>query len=240
MAYDALVIAAHPDDAEVQMGGTIAKLADQGRRILLVDLCDGEPTDYAPPGVRAQQAQRAAQILGAERHSLTAQDRFIQDSIPLRLALARLIREHRPRWVFGTTAAGVHPDHAAVTPLVTAAVFYARLQNWERVPDAASLADTAPWEVERLFFPHCKMEPAWGSAFAFAVDVSGTYARKKQALAAYDSIFQVREGDPLLALYEAEDQYMGRVLGVAYAEVFRAHSPLLVEDLTVFKRGWQG
>lgn len=50
MSYDALVIAAHPDDAETQMGGTLAKLSDQGQRILLVDLTDGEPTEFAEAG----------------------------------------------------------------------------------------------------------------------------------------------------------------------------------------------
>ncbi len=67
MSYDALVIAAHPDDAETQMGGTLAKLADKGQRILLVDLTDGEPTAFAEPGIRAQQANEAARILGVGR-----------------------------------------------------------------------------------------------------------------------------------------------------------------------------
>ena len=240
MPYDVLVIAAHPDDAEVQMGGTVAKLTDQGMRVLFTDLCDGEPADYAEPGVRAGQAMRAAAILGADRIMLEQQDRFIQDSIPLRLQLAALIRSHRPRWVFGTAEACIHPDHAAVEPLVTAAVFYARLQNWERVPGGETLAETAPWNVDRLFFPHCKMEPAWGRDFAFAVDVSATYARKKQALAEYRSIFTVEGGDQLLELYEAEDTHAGRLFGVAYAEIFKAHSPLLVDDLTVFKPGMHG
>jgi hypothetical protein len=48
MSYDALVITAHPDDAETQMGGSLAKLADRGQRILLVDLTQGEPSDFAP------------------------------------------------------------------------------------------------------------------------------------------------------------------------------------------------
>ena len=240
MPYDAMVITAHPDDAEVQMGGTIAKLTDRGTSILIVDLCDGEPTDYAEPGIRVQQAQRAAKILGADRLILQEQDRFIQDTIPLRLELTGLIREHRPRWVFGTTEACVHPDHAAVEPLVTAAVFYARLDNWQHVPGGEVLAGTNPWVVERLFFPHCKMEPAWGDSFDFAVDVSDTYERKKQALAEYRSIFDVEEGDQLLNLYEAEDMYIGRLFGVAYAEIFKAHSPLLVDDLTLFKPGLHG
>lgn len=240
MAYDALIIAAHPDDAEVQMGGTIARLTDQGLRVLIVNLCDGEPTDYAEPGVRAQQAHKAAAVLGADCLILQEQDRFIQDSIPLRVELAHLIRQHRPRLVFGTSEACVHPDHAAVEPLVTAAVFYARLKKWEQVPGGERLAETTPWEVERLFYPHCKMEPAWGGNFSFAVDVSDTYARKKKALEVYRSIFSVEAGDRLLDLYEAEDMHMGRLFGVAYAEVFKAHSPLLVQDLTVFLPGLHG
>lgn len=240
MSYNAIVITAHPDDAEVQMGGTIAKLTAQGLDILIVDLCSGEPADYAEPGVRAQQAQRAAKILEADRLILDGQDRLIQDTIPLRLRLAQLIREHQPRWVFGTAEACVHPDHAAVEPLVTAAVFYARLDNWDRVPGGENLATTEPWTIERLFFPHCKMEPAWGGSFNFAVDVSDTYERKRQALAEYRSIFAVDEGDQLLNLYEAEDIHMGRLFGVAYAEIFKAHSPLLVDDLTVFKPGLHG
>lgn len=240
MAYDALIIAAHPDDAEVQMGGTIAKLTDQGLRVLVVNLCNGEPADYAEPGVRADHARRAAAILGAEAIILDEQDRFIQDTIPLRLQLAQLIRTHRPTWVFGTSEACIHPDHAAVEPLVTAAVFYARLRKWEEVPGGESLAAGEPWEISRLFFPHCKMEPSWGGDFSFAVDVSDTYSRKKEALAVYHSIFDVETGDRLLDLYEAEDLHMGRLFGVAYAEVFKAHSPLLVDDLTVFKPGLHG
>jgi LmbE family N-acetylglucosaminyl deacetylase len=236
MTYDAMIIAAHPDDAEVQMGGTLAKLTRGGRRALIVDLCDGEPSDLAQPGVRREQAQRAARILGADRLFLDLQDRFITDDIATRLQLARLIREHRPAIVFGTTGACIHPDHAAVNPLVTAAVFYARLQHWERVPGGQSLADTEPWIVKRLFFPHCKMEPAWGE-FAFAVDVSDTYTLKQQALAEYKSLFRVDEGDQLLELYEAEDLHMGRLFGVAHAEVFKSHSPLLVTDPTVFLPG---
>jgi LmbE family N-acetylglucosaminyl deacetylase len=238
MSYDALVIAAHPDDAETQMGGTLAKLSDEGQRILLVDLTDGEPTEFAEPGIRTQQANEAARILGVDRLSLGLQDRLLTDTIETRLRVAQLIREHRPRWVYGTGEACVHPDHAAAVGLTRATVFLARLGQWERVPGGELLAGQDPWIVERLFFPHCKMEPPWGD-FAFAVDVSAVYDRKRRALAAYQSIFQA-QGDRLLALYEAEDQYYGRMLGVAYAEIYRSASPLLVEDPTIFRPAIHG
>ena len=239
MSYDLLIIAAHPDDAEVQMGGTIAKLTASGLHTLIVDLCDGEPADYAAPGIRRDQALRAAKILGADRVFLDGQDRFIVDNVPMRLAIARLIREHKPQMVFGATGASIHPDHISVTPLVTAAVFYARLKNWGQVPGGEVLADTEPWEIQRLFFPHCKMEPAWGD-FAFAVDISDTYALKKKSLNEYSSIFSIETGDQLLELYEAEDAHMGRLFGIAYAEVFKSHSPLMVSDPTVFLPGIHG
>ena len=55
-----------------------------------------------------------------------------------------------------------------VDSLVSAAVFYARLDRWERVLGGESLATGQPWAVERLFFPHCKMEPPWGRDIAFS------------------------------------------------------------------------
>lgn len=238
MSYDTLVISAHPDDAEAQMGGALALLADKGQRILLLDLTEGEPTEFAQAGIRAQQANEAARLLGVERRSLGLQDRLLTDTSETRLHLAHLLRAYRPRWVYTTGEACVHPDHAAVVGLIRAAVFLARLGQWERVPGGEMLAGQDPWVVERLFFPHCKMEPPWAE-FAFAVDVSQVYERKRQALAVYQSIFQAHD-DHLLTLYEAEDQYYGRLLGVAYAEVFRSAAPLLIKDPTVFLPVSQG
>jgi N-acetylglucosamine malate deacetylase 1 len=238
VSYDALVITAHPDDAETQMGGTLAKLADHGQRILLVDLTEGEPSDFASPGERARQAAEAARILGVERLTLRHQDRFLMDDLQLRLEVAALIREHQPRGVYAIGEACVHPDHVAAAGIARAAVFLARLDRWDQVPGAERLAGQARWAVDRLFFPHCKMEGAW-SEFAFAVDVSDVYERKRMALAAYTSIFE-QQGDRLLALYEAEDQYAGRLLGVAYAEIFRSASPILLADPSVILPGVHG
>jgi LmbE family N-acetylglucosaminyl deacetylase len=231
MKFDALVVAAHPDDAESQMGGTLAKLSARGQKILLVDLSDGEPTDFAERGVRAAQAAEAARILGVERMCLDMQDRLIADTPEARIEVARLIRVHQPRWVYGTGEACVHPDHAAAAGIVRAAVFLARLRNWGQVPGGEQLAGQEAWAIDRLFFPHCKMEPAWADS-AFAVDVSDVYDRKRAALACYKSIFST--DDRLLALYEAEDQYYGRMAGVAHAEIFKSASLLVVNDPTVF------
>ena len=213
------------------MGGTLAKLAGRGQRILLVDLTEGEPSDFAAPGERARQAAEAARALGVERLTLENQDRLLTDDQELRLEVAALIREHRPRTVYAIGEACVHPDHVAAASIARAAVFLARLGRWEEVRGGERLAGQGAWAVERLFFPHCKMESPWAE-FAFAVDVSDVYDRKRRALNVYTSIFN-QGSDRLLALYEAEDQYFGRLLGVAYAEIFRSASPILLPDPTV-------
>ena len=232
MAYDVIAFAAHPDDLEVSMGGTAAKLVAAGLRVLFVDFTDGEPARYAPPGVRCQQALDAARALGVERLVLGCQDRVLMDSIENRMAVAHLLREHRPRLVFGTQGDGVHPDHRALTDIVTNGVFYARLPNWERVEGGAALDGTAPHEIDRLFFARCRMERPW-SGFDFAVDVSAVYPVKLKAIGYYDSVFQGPQA-ALIDRYRAEDQYVGSLVGTAFAEPFRARTPLVVDTPLVF------
>ena len=230
--YDALAFGAHPDDLEAVLGGTAAKLVARGRSVLFVDLCDGEPTRYGDRGQRAQQANSAAAILGVDRFTLPFRDRLIRDTTEARLGVARLIRQHKPRLVFTTAGSGVHPDHQAVTDIVVNGVFYARLPKWDAIAEGEALADTEPHEIERLFFGHCRMEPAW-PAFDFAVDVTPVYQRKLEALTAYESVFSGSQAD-LLDKYTTEDRYVGSLVGVRYAEAFKARSPLLVADPEAF------
>lgn len=231
-SYDAIAFGAHPDDVEAVMGGTLAKMAGDGRKILLVDLCDGEPARHGRRGERARQASEAARILGADRVVLELRDRLIQDTLPARLAVARLIRMYKPRVIFTTLGSGVHPDHRAVTDIVVSGVFYARLPKWEEVADSERIQGTEPHEIQRLFFAHCRMEPPW-PAFDFAVDVTGNYEKKMAALREYEAVFSGDQAT-LLDKYTAEDRYVGSLVGVQYAEAFKARSPLLVSDPEVF------
>jgi N-acetylglucosamine malate deacetylase 1 len=230
--YDVLAFGAHPDDLEVVMGGTAVKLARQGRSILFVDLCEGEPSRYGAHGERHAQAVKAAEILGVDRATLKLKDRLIADTLQARIEVAGLLRKHRPQLVFSTAGMGVHPDHKAVTEIVTHGVFYARLPKWDEVVGGDRLKDTDPHEIERLFFGHCRMEPAW-DRFDFAVDVSSVYDVKMAAVRVYDSVFS---GDraSLLEKYGAEDRYIGSLVGVNYAEAFRSRSPLLIDSPEVF------
>ena len=214
------------------MGGTAFKLVQKGLSVLFVDLCDGEPARHAARGQRQKQAIKAAEILGVDRTTLALRDRLIADTPDARIQVARLLRMHRPRIVFTTAGSGIHPDHRAVTDIVVHGVFYARLPKWDEIEAGDVLNATAPHEIDRLFFGHCRMEPAW-DRFDFAVDVTEVYDKKTSALCTYESVFS---GDQALLLekYNAEDRYIGSLVGVQYAEAFRSRSPLLVSDPQVF------
>jgi LmbE family N-acetylglucosaminyl deacetylase len=232
--YEVVAVGAHPDDLEVVMGGTAAILAGRGLEVLFVDLTDGEPSRHAPRGVRRREADEAARILGVDRTMMRFQDRLLRDTPEARISVAARIRTHRPRYLFTSGGCGVHPDHKAITEIVTNAAFYARLPRWEDVRGGEGLADTAPHEVDRLFFGHCRMEPPW-DRFDFAVDVTEVYDRKRAAVRAYASVFG-EDQQVLLERLETEDRYVGSLVGVDYAEAFRAHGPLLVDDPTVFRK----
>jgi LmbE family N-acetylglucosaminyl deacetylase len=232
--YDVVAFGAHPDDLEAVMGGTSVKLVQSRRSVLYVDLCGGEPARYAERGVRHQQALKAAELLGVDRITLSFQDRVIVDSIEARMQVAMLLRKHRPKMVFTTLGSGVHPDHKAVTDIVVNGIFYARLPKWNEVPGGEYLRGTDPHEIERLFFGHCRMEPAWDK-FDFAIDVSSVFNRKLAALRAYESVFSGDQAT-LLDNYSAEDRYVGSLVHVQFAESFRARSPLLVDSPEVFSK----
>jgi N-acetylglucosamine malate deacetylase 1 len=147
------------------MGGTSVKLARKGLSVLFVDLCEGEPTRHAARGERHAQAAKAADILGVERATLTLQDRLIRDTVEARLEIARLIRQHRPRLVFTTAGAGVHPDHKAVTEIVTHGVFYARLPKWDEIAGGECLKGTEPQRLLRRHHTVQCLRRSWRTLF---------------------------------------------------------------------------
>ena len=126
-----LVVGPHPDDQELAMGGTIARLASEGHRVLLLDLTDGEPTPHGSPEIRAREADRAASILGVERRLLGRDHGFVNrevvHSVACRHAVAAVLRTERIDWIFCPHPEDAHPDHRAATRIVEDARFDAKL-----------------------------------------------------------------------------------------------------------------
>ena len=195
LRLDVLAVGAHPDDIEIACGGTLARLVEQGHRVGILDLTDGEPTPgSAGPEVRLAEARRAAEVLGVERRiTLDLPNRRLFDSFEARMALAKEIRRYRPKVVIGLggRTPTASPDHYQASLITEAAVFYSKLTKWDEQFD-----DLPPYIVPRrleCFMAFHTLAPIEHGAMV--VDISDTLEKKLAAIQCYASQFPPERGD---------------------------------------------
>ena len=213
-----LVTGPHPDDQELGMGGTIARLASQGHRVLLLDLTDGEPTPHGDRATRAREAAEAARILGAERITLDLPNRELVHSLEARRKVASVIRTFRADVLFVPHPEDAHPDHVAGTRIVEDARFDAKLTKTDMPGEPCH-----PKWLFHYWATHLRTVPQP----SFLVDTSAFAARKREAVLAYRSQFVVNErnrGVP--GWLDAAGRYFGSRIGAAAAEPFFAREPI--------------
>jgi bacillithiol biosynthesis deacetylase BshB1 len=218
---DVLVVAPHPDDAELGLGGTIVKLLQVGRRVGVLDLTSGEPTPFGSPEIRAAETAAASEALGLKwRKNLGLPNRSLEASLANRALLAGEIRLARPRWLFAPYWIDAHPDHLAATELIEAARFWAKLTKTD-LPGQ-------PWHPQRIFHYYCvhlKQHPQP----AFVVDITAEWPAKKQALACFQSQFVVGKesvSPSFLEQLELEARWWGKTIGVEYGEPVACREPI--------------
>jgi bacillithiol biosynthesis deacetylase BshB1 len=216
---DALVIAPHPDDAELGMGGTIALMLSKGLNVGVLDLTDGEPTPLGSPEIRARETAAATEVLGIPwRENLRLPNRRLRATLTARGRLAGVIRRTRPRWLFAPHWVDAHPDHTAATRLVEAARFWAKLTKCDLPGD--------PWHPERVFHYAC-VHLRMVRRPTFIVDISATAATKHRGLACYASQFPADAPRPtVLERVAAADAWWGGLIGSTHGEPFWCREPV--------------
>ena len=228
---DVIVVGAHPDDVEIACGGTIAMLVEQGYRVGIIDLTDGEPTPLSPsPDVRRVEAMAAAHTLGVHvRKILDFTNRRLMDGFEERVALAKEFRRYRPKMVigFGNKTPMASPDHYQAMQITDAAVFYARLTKWDDVFDGLPVHT-----IERQLYFRLQFEPAAmvGSDSQITVDISKTLEKKIASIACYATQFppvKAHVYDRIRGIAIAA----GAAAGCAAGEVFACTRPLATLDL---------
>ena len=225
----AMIVAPHPDDAELAMGGTIVKLLGAGWALTVVDLTDGEPTPFGTRQVRAQETEASNRILGLQhRLCLDMPNRHLEATLANRTGLAEVIRRHRPTVLFAPLAPDRHPDHTATTELVDAARFEAKLHK-------TSLIGEPHW-VPRLYHYYTTHGLRYERP-SFVVDVTDAWDRKLVAIRAYASQVEGRApgtGQSLVDHVEAVGRYFGLAIGCGYGEPFVSREPITVQNLDRF------
>lgn len=221
---DLLIFGAHPDDAEIGMGATIAKHTQSGMKVGVCDLTQAEMSSNGTVELRAEEAAEATRILGLTmRSNLRLPDRGLYNDPRFVLHITREIRKHRPRVVFAPYAHDRHPDHGAAGRLVDEALFNAKLRRYD--------PDTEAFAVERMYyyFINDTVQPD------VMVDATEVYDLKTEALRAYRSQFTPPDSSgayvatPLnqgyLERVETRDRLLGLSASCGYAEGFMCKQP---------------
>jgi bacillithiol biosynthesis deacetylase BshB1 len=212
---DYLVIAPHPDDAELGVGGTIPLLQSQGARVGVLDLTDGEPTPHGSLEIRRRETEAASAVLGlAWRGNLGLPNRRLEADLDARARLAGVLRQMRPRVLLAPYWEDSHPDHVAASALVDAARFWAKLTKSD-LPGEPHF----PERVLYYFSVHLRIHPRP----SFVLDVTAHFETKMRAVACYRSQFvEGRDPNPPTFLDDlrARARYWGWAIHAGYGEPF--------------------
>jgi N-acetylglucosamine malate deacetylase 1 len=221
---DVICVGAHPDDVEIGMGATVARLVSQGLDVVLVDLTDGEPTPRGTHATRMKEAAEAADVLGVSlRITLPLVNRELADTVDARKMLAEIVREHRPRVLFAPYPVDAHPDHVAAAAIVDAARFYSKFVKTDMSGEAHF-----PARLYHYFAVHLRLV----AKPAFVMDVSDQLDAKKAALACYRSQFGDGTGNAhILDWVDTQAASWGALIGTAGGEPFFSREEIGIRDL---------
>lgn len=229
-----LSIQPHPDDTDIAAGGTVAKLANNGCRIIYVTVTDGGAgasrhglSWETMASIRRSEQESAAKILGvSELLWLDYRDSELKPTLELRNRLITLIRRFKPDVVLTVDpwlTYEAHPDHRATGLAATEAFLFSGLPN------------VNPVDFRNGLEPHTPMYIAyyWSRKPNVYVDISNWIDVKFRAVKAHTS--QVSEG--MVELLKKLFALIGARVGYQYAEAFKVlsagalHCNVYAEDL---------
>lgn len=236
MKLDILVFGAHPDDAELGAGATIAKEVASGKKVGIIDLTRGELGTRGTAEIRDDEASKAAEILGVSvRENLEFADGFFSNDRQHQLEVIKMIRKYQPEIVLCNAIDDRHIDHGKGAKLVSDACFLSGLVKIDTKIEGGEQWQE-PWRPKLVYhyIQWKNLEPD------FVVDVTGFIEKKTEAILAYSSQFYDPKSDepetPISSknfldsvAYRARD--LGRLIGVSHAEGFTVERYVGVDSI---------
>jgi N-acetylglucosamine malate deacetylase 1 len=223
MNLDVLIFAAHPDDAELSMGGTIIKLVKAGVSTGVIDLTAGEMSTRGNIQTRETETNKASGIMKLKlRENLKIPDgNIIASEINIKKVVTA-IRTSKPKILFAPYFNDRHPDHIDSSNLIKTAMFKSGLPKFQTDLNGKSQAAYRP---KKLFYymQTYTFDPT------FIVDISDTFKAKMKAVMAYKSQFynSVKKepstfisSKSFIDYIEARAKHYGFSIGKAYGEPF--------------------
>lgn len=226
MKLDILVMAAHPDDAELACSGTIASQIQQGKKVGIVDFTRGELGTRGTPEIRIAESAASTAILGIHaRENLGIRDGFFRNDEESQQKLIQVIRKYQPDIVLANALEDRHPDHGKGAQLAIDACFLSGLRKIE-TQDEQGNAQTA-WRPKHVFhyIQDRYLTPD------FVIDISAHWDVKEQSIRAFKSqFFDPNSTEPdsyisspdFLEFIRARSMEMGHKIGVKYGEGYQS------------------
>ena len=221
-----LVIAAHPDDAELGCGGTIIDFTSKGYSVSIVDCSEGELGSRGTIEQRYIEAQNADMVMGIkQRFNLQYPDGSLQVHQQISNDIASYIRLIKPKFLLFPPAFERHPDHEAVHKMCRTAYFLSGLKKVELYHNDRALE---PYRPSRIF----SYIQAYHQEPDFIVDISNSFRKKMEAIHCYSSQVYVESkhnaDEPetyistpaFMQSQIARAQYFGSMIGAEYGEGF--------------------
>ncbi|MBB6328419.1 bacillithiol biosynthesis deacetylase BshB1 [Algoriphagus iocasae] len=231
---DILVIAAHPDDAELGCSGTILSHVAKGYKVGIVDLTQGEMGTRGTPEIRLQEAEEAGKILKlTARENLGFKDIYFLNDKAHQLKLIEVIRKYQPEIVIANAVTDRHPDHGKGSELASKACFMSGLR---KIETSYNGQNQEPWRPKFVYhyIQNNYINPD------FIVDITPYWDEKIASIMAFKSqFFDPNSKEPssfisdpeFLPFIESRARDFGHRIMTTYGEGFTVERYIGVDDL---------
>lgn len=224
----ALIVAPHPDDAELAVAGTISMLLKAKWHVCIVDLTDGEPTPNGTKEIRKKETLQATKLLKIQKRiNLNMPNRYLQPTLENRKKLAETIRLQKPDIIFAPAIPDWHPDHKTALELTLTARFQAKYHK----TDMKARPHWTP-SLWQYYSPHRQDYPQP----SMIIDISDYWPKKLEAVKAYQSQLKKPGSDQpndLLDKIHITARYFGQCINARYGEPFLLPAPIAIKNLAL-------
>ena len=238
MNLDVLVFAAHPDDAELAMGGTIANLTKNNIKVGIIDLTKGELGTRGTAETRQREAFNAAIVLKiAVRENLEIPDGDIKNTRENLMKVIITLRKYKPKIIFAPYFNDRHPDHIDASDLIKRAMFssgLAKIKTFDKeVPQNHFRPEKLYYYMQTYTF-----DPT------FIFDISDTFETKMKAVECYSTQFHNPKSlEPetfiskpgFINYIKSRAEFYGFAIGKNYGEPFFCEEKIELDHLSIFK-----
>ena len=233
MKADILAFGVHPDDVELSCAGTLIASIAQGKKVVVIDLTEGELGTRGTAAIRKKESAAAAKMMGVhKRENLGMADGFFKHDDKNVLKIIQAIRRYRPEIILCNAPDDRHPDHGRSAKLVSDASFLSGLRKIETLDNKKK---QQAWRAPYTF--HYIQDRYINPDFLF--DISVYHEQKLKAILCYETQFNTKDAkEPATyisspAFFEsvkARALMLGKKIGVQYAEGFISPKMLGIEN----------